>query len=168
MSNDQTLLHPEFHRQAARVSQIAWGASAGKPLPPSLAGWCESVGTASAARNLLESDAWEAWSSGLQGSLTEYLDRVHHRRYQDWRRISASAKELLAVHEPEIAAGLAAAELSGTTPLDAVRWDVVVALVCAGFADCDPPDDTLTLLDIYEAGHLPVGWNPTLKRVLVY
>lgn len=168
MSPGPIFIHPEFDRTAERLTGFAWGASAGKPLPPTLAEVGRSVDSAEEARALLESDAWEAWSIGLHGTLTEYLDRVHHRRYQDWRRISGRAKEVLAQLEPAVVAGLNTAGLSGQMPLDTVRWDVVGALVCAGFMDCKPPTDVLKLLDVYEAGHLPVGWDADTQHVLVY
>jgi len=41
-------------------------------------------------------------------------------------------------------------------------------LVCAGFTDCKPPTEVLKLLDVYEAGHLPLGWDAEAQRVLVY
>lgn len=168
MSPDPIVVHPEFDRTAERLSGFAWGASAGQPLPAALAPAGQAVGSAIEARALLESDAWEAWSLKLHGALTEYLDRVHHRRYQDWRQISGKAKTVLTRLEPAIADGLNECGMPGNVPLDTVRWDVVAALVCAGFMDCSPPTDVLKLLDVYEAGHLPVGWNAERQRLLIY
>ena len=168
MNRETTFFHPEFDRVAERLNGFAWGAAAGQPAQPSLTSWCRSVASADEARRLLESDAWEAWSSETHGTLADHLDRRCHQRYQDWRRISGKAKELLARHEPAIAQGLKSAGLDGEIPLDTVRWDVVAALVCAGFMDCGPPTDTLKLLDVYEAGHLPVGWDGAQARVLVF
>lgn len=168
MSPDPVFIHPEFDRTVDRLTGLSWGAFAGNPLPPALAEVGKPVGSADQARTLLESDAWEAWSMELHGTLTEYLDRIHHRRYQDWNMLVRRAKEILVQHEPAIATGLNKAGLSGQIPLDTVRWDVVAALVCAGFMDCKPPTDALKLLDVYEAGHLPVGWDAEAQRVLVY
>lgn len=137
-------------------------------MSDSLAGWCCAVGSADQALSLLESDEWETWSLDLQGKLTEFLDRTYRQRYQDWNRIVERAKETVVPHEPAIAQGLRAAQLVGTVPLNTARWDVMGALVCAGFMDCKPPTDVLNLLDIYEAGHVPVGWDVERKRVLVY
>lgn len=161
-------IHPEFDRTAERLSGFAWDASAGQPLPAALALAGQAVGSAIEARALLESDAWEAWSLELHGALTEYLDRVHHRRYQAWRQVSSKAKAILARLEPAIVAGLSACGMTGNVPLDTVRRDVAAALVCAGFRDCRLPTDVLKVLDVYEAGYLPARWLAERRRLLIY
>lgn len=96
------------------------------------------------------------------------VEALRRAGYQYWNMLVRRAKEILLGHEPAIATGLNAAGLSGQVPLDTVRWDVVAALVCAGFMDYKPPTDVLKLLDVYEAGHLPVGWDTETQRVRVY
>ena len=91
------------------------------------------------------------------------------------------AKEVLAPHEDEMREGLAAVGLSASRALDIVKWDIVGALTCAAYQDCRVPSDELRLLDIYEAGHvpvglldvyeaghLPVGQDAARKRVLIF
>jgi hypothetical protein len=168
MSPSIVHVDPEFDHTTRRLVAITWFASCGKPLPDSLADWCSVVSSAQQAMELLESDSWEAWSLGLQNELTGFLDRAHRARYVDWNRIAQRAKAVLLPLEPAIARGLNSAGLVGAVALDTVRWDVVGALTCAGFMDCKPPAGSLKLIDVYEAGHMPVGWSADDKRVLVY
>ena len=70
--------------------------------------------------------------------------------------------------EPAIVDGLNAAGLVGASPLNTVRWDVVGGLICAGFMDYRPPTALWKLLEVYEAGHMPVGWSDAGEHLLVY
>lgn len=160
------LLPPEWFRTIDRVASIPWAGHVGRPLPAALASWCEPVATVEEAPARMGSDEWEAWSLGIQNALTLYLDDRHHRRYQDWNRIAREAKALLALHEPAIRNGLAAVGLSDEVAFDTVRWDIVGALICAAYRDCRVPTDALRLIDVYEAGNLPVGFDG--HRVLVF
>ena len=164
----QPLLDPEFDRVVARLPSIRWASHAGHPLPPDLASRCSPVGTAADALASLESDDWEAWSAERQNTVTAFLRRQNPRRFADWNPIAQRAKELLASHLPAIAAGLAAVGLSEKVAVDTVEWDLIAALTTAAFLDCKPPVGELRLLEVYEAGHLPVGWDATHKRVLVF
>jgi hypothetical protein len=51
-----------------------------------------------------------------------------------------------------------------------VRWDLVSALMEAAYADCRPPIFFTHLIPVYEAGHLPVGWDPDSRggTLLIY
>ena len=162
------VLAPAWHTTAARLPAIPWLSHAGRPLPAALASWCDPVATAAEALDLIRGDAWENWSLDRSNDVTSYLHDRHRSRYLDWNRIVDEAKALLAPHEPAIRAGLAAVGLPDQVAFDTVRWDVVGALMCAAYLDCRVPTDTLRLLDIYEAGHLPVGWEEARRRVLVF
>lgn len=161
-------IHPEFDHVAQRLAGIRWAAACGQSLPESLTPFCRSVGSFTAARDLMGSEAWESWSSERDGNLSEYLDDRHHRRYQDWSGVVQHAKKVMSPHESAIIMGLRAVGLTGDLPLEVVRWALVGALTCAGFMDCKPPTDALQLLSVYEAGHLPVGWDAQTQHVLVY
>jgi hypothetical protein len=161
-------LPPQWLHTADRLTSIPWGRHVGEPLPSALAEWCTPVARLAEASALLGGDAWEEWSLGNHNALTLHLHDKHRRRYQDWNRIARDAKDLLVLHEPAIRAGLAAAGLSDPVAFDTVRWDVVGALLCAAYLDCRVPMDTLRLLDVYEAGHLPVGCDAKRGRVLVF
>lgn len=75
---------------------------------------------------------------------------------------------MLTACEPAIVAALDRSGLTSNVALDAVCWDVVGALVCSAYLDRKPPTGMLRLLDVYEAGHFPVGWNAEKRCVLVY
>jgi hypothetical protein len=162
------VLAPAWFTTAARLPAIPWAAQAGRPLPSALASWCEPVATPTEAVELIRGDAWEEWSLGNHNAVTLYLHDKHHRRYQDWNRIAHEAKALLMPQESAIRAGLAAVGLPDQVAFDTVQWDVVGALMCAAYLDCRVPTDELRLLDVYEAGHLPVGWETGRRRVLVF
>ena len=137
-------------------------------MPPDLALWCSPVATAGDALTCLESDDWEAWSLDRQGTVTAFLSRQNPRRFADWNPIARRAKELLASHLPAIATGLATIGLPDKVAVDTVEWDLIAALTTAALLDCKPPLAELRLLEVYEAGHVPVGWDAAQKRVLVF
>jgi hypothetical protein len=160
------LIAPECQETVARFAHVPWVSSTGQPLPEFLANFCAPVSSLDEARAMLGSPGWEEWSLSNHNTLTQYLDDRHHQRYQDWRAISGQAKEIYGRRETAINQGLADAGFTHEVHRDAVRWDVVAALVCAGFADCRPPQEVLRLLDVYTAGHVPIGFDG--HRVLVY
>jgi hypothetical protein len=161
-------IDPAFDQAVARLATCPWGRATGQAIPPALANWCAPVASADEALALLSSDAWEAWSSDRGGELSTYLHRYYRQRFLDWNAIALRAKSALAHHEPAIRAGLNTAGLTAPVALDTVKWDVVAALTCAAFMDCKPPVERLRLLNIYEAGHLPVGYDSVTNKVLVF
>lgn len=157
MLDSRALIAPQFEETAARLSDLRWAASVGQALPQALTAFCAPIASLNEARAMLGSPEWEEWSLSNHNALTQYLDDRHHQRYQDWRAISGPVKDIYGQWEPAITQGLADAGLTDEVYRDAVRWDVAAALVCAGFADCRPPQDVVRLLDVYTAGHIPVG-----------
>jgi hypothetical protein len=161
-------LDPAFGRTAARLASVPWAANVGLPLSTSLSEWCTPVTAAAKALELLNSQDWETWSANRQGALTSFLSMNHRQRFLDWNPIARRAKESLEPHIAAITDGLQAAGMPEKVALDTVEWDIIAALTCAAFLDCRPPTDELRLLDVYEAGHLPVGWDDARGRVLVF
>jgi hypothetical protein len=47
-----------------------------------------------------------------------------------------------------------------------VRWNAANALMEAAFANCRPPRFYASLLDVYRAGHLPLGPDATGQLVV--
>lgn len=169
MSRSQVIvIPPTFSRTAERVRRIDWGKSAGLPLSPAIAGFCTPVESPRHALALLRDDEWETWSLELQSALMMHLNKIHHPLRHSWNLFAAQAKQMLTACEPAIVAALDRSGLTSNVALDAVCWDVVGALVCSAYLDRKPPTDMLRLLDVYEAGHFPVGWNAEKRRVLVY
>lgn len=158
----------EFDRVSMRLPAIPWAKSVGRLLSDSLVTWCRPVVSVDEAIAAMKSENWEAWSADRGAALSIYLHDRHRQRFLDWNAIAKRATDVVATHEAPITAGLQSAGLSDRIALDTVKWDLVAALTCAGFMDCRPPTEQLKLLDIYEAGHLPVGWDAERKCVLVY
>jgi hypothetical protein len=166
--NQQPIIDPAFDRAAERLPTISWLSSAGLPLPPSLCEWCKQVTSAGEAVALLDGDAWDEWSGNRDNALGDALSQRHPKRYQEWNLIVRRAKEVLSPHEKAIRSGLDRAGLAASRAIDVVTWDVVGALTCAAYQDCRIPADELRLLDIYQAGHVPVGFDTERQRVLVF
>ena len=166
--NQRLIIDPAFDRTAERLPAIAWLSSAGQPLPPSLSEWCEQVMSEGEAVALLDGDAWEEWSGDRDNAVGAALSERHPKRYQEWNLIVRRAKEVLSPHEEAIRSGLDRAGLAASRAIDVVKWDVVGALTCAAYQDCRIPSDELRLLDIYQAGHVPVGFDSERQRVLVF
>lgn len=162
------ILDPKFDQVTARLPLIRWAASSGQALSPAIASWCAPIADTADALRLLNSDDWEVWSADRQQALSSYLSLHHKQRFLDWNPVARRAKEVVDSHKQAITLGLITADLNERIVADTVEWDLIAALTCAAFLDCRPPIDELRLLDVYEAGHLPIGWNSESRRVLVY
>lgn len=166
--NQRPIIDPAFDGAAERLPTISWLSSAGLPLPPSLSEWCKQVTSVGEAVALLDGGAWEEWSGDRDNTLGAALSQRHPKRYQEWNLIVRRAKEVLSPHDKAIRSGLDRAGFSRPRAIDVVKWDIVGARTCAAYQDCRIPSDELRLLDIYQAGHVPMGFDTERQRVLVF
>jgi len=152
---------PQFSALCDRLRIVPWFCSVGRSDDLQLSFPYTFVGSARAAKGVIEHPEWEGWTLERGNDLTSFLHAQYRNRYAgQWNRIVRIAKAfLLEGVEPRLLPALASALPGATVAVDAVRWDLVSALMEAAYADCRPPQFFTHLVAVYEAGHLPVGWD---------
>lgn len=155
------VIAPEFAALVARLRAVPWFSRVGRPDDlPSLPLPCRIIDNAPEAREAIEQPDWEDWTLERRNDLTSFLHARFRTRYDDWNRIAKPAGRFIDGDlVPRLSPTLARALPDTTVALDAVRWDLSGALMEAAYADCRPPRFFTHLVAIYEAGHLPVGWD---------
>lgn len=150
-----------------RMKTIQWFSNCGKqPQTPPMSfpvKWCESL---SSALSLVQSDKWSDAKTEAQGDLTGYLAKNHCDAYGGhWNRLAkASRKKIQDEIMPIVGIALSticvADSLEQVLLLDLNR----IALQAAykrRFRNV--PDFFEKLLDVYENGFLPCGWEGALR-----
>ncbi len=152
---------PQFVQLCDRLRIVPWFSSVGGLAALTLPFPYRLVGSASAAKEAIEQPEWEGWTLDRGNDATSYLHARYRNRYAgQWNKIVRIAKAfLLEGVEPRLLPALASALPSSTIAVNLVRWDLVSALMEAAYADCRPPQFFTHVVAVYEAGHLPVGWD---------
>jgi hypothetical protein len=144
----------------ARLKKVAWFSRCGEPGEFRLSVPCETVKSWSQVNKVLKSRSREnAWLDA-QNQLTSFLSEHHRERYQKWNglidKINVTLKSLRKKDwEP----------VQKTHDLDmkfiySLEWSICGAFMENEYLDCGHKVFFfLELLTLYEAGHLPCGWN---------
>ena len=166
------MIAPQFSRLKERLRSVEWFSNVGKSKVFELPFPYRIVRDALAANEIIKQPEWEEWTLERANEVTSFLHSRFRTRYAgQWNRIVRIARSfVLDELEPRFLAALAAAMPSSEVALHAVRWDVLHALMEAAYADCHPPQFFTPLVAVYEAGHLPVGWDASsgTGTLLVY
>ncbi|MFN9640675.1 MAG: hypothetical protein ACK56W_11725 [Pirellula sp.] len=112
---------------------------------------------------------WETVVTESSNDLTAYLHKKDKSAYQDWNRIVEETK--LQLRDPW--ARMRERVLMLLLPIDVaycVEWDTLHAFAEAHYQYLDPPIFFGKLLEIYELGHFPCGWEGIRPegRLIVY
>ncbi len=162
---------PQFVQLCEQLRKVQWLSRVGTPssfvLPFSYR-FVKDAGVATAA---IEQPDWENWTLERGNDTTSFLSKRFPSRDASWNVIVKKAKEFMQSElEPRLLPALSSALPGSKVAVDAVRWDLVSALMEAAYADCRPPLFFTHLVMVYEAGHLPVGWDVRIDpgTLLVY
>ncbi|MCB1636258.1 MAG: hypothetical protein KDI51_16850 [Xanthomonadales bacterium] len=152
---------PQFAQLCDRLRVVPWFSTAGRSIGLTLPFPCRPVGGAAAAKEAIEQPEWEYWTLERRNDLTSFLrDRFRNRYAGQWNKIADKAVHFLGTEvEPRVLPAIADAMPDSVVAVDAIRWDLAGALMEAAYADCRPPQFFTHLVTVYEAGHLPVGWD---------
>lgn len=152
---------PQFAQLCDRLRAVSWFSHVGHPTALELPFSFRFVGDASAAKEAIEQPGWEDWTLERGNDTTSFLHARFRDRYSgQWNKIVRIAKAVLSDEiEPRLLPALERVLPGSTVAIDAARWDLVSALTEAAYADCRPPQFFTHLVAVYEAGHLPVGWD---------
>lgn len=135
----------------ARLLGIDWFANIGKPA--TLAGVRQvrhgELGSS------LTSDAWEATTLEARNAITARLARLHPSRYQAWNELAGQAKTALRPIWQKLPVALA-----DDAALADLQWILHAYLMEAAYREAlVPPLFFDSLIQVYEAGHIPCGWD---------
>ncbi|KAB0546974.1 hypothetical protein F7R01_19035 [Pseudomonas argentinensis] len=134
-----------------RLLRIDWFANIGKPA--SLAGVRQidhgELGSS------LTSDAWEATTLEARNAITARLARLHPSRYQAWNDLAGQAKTALRPIWQKLPVALA-----DDAALADLQWILHAYLMEAAYSrQLAAPLFFASLVRVYEAGHVPCGWD---------
>ena len=157
---------------AHRLSQVRWFSSIGQgpsslDVTPPLA-WLSSWDEALKASERRE---WEDATLEAQNQLTLWLHLNAHADYQSWNERALRIKaELLPRLSPAWAPHEAKRPWSQSFK-DSLEWNIIGAAVENEYLETGHPAVFfLELLTVYEAGHVPCGWDGRWPdgRLLIY
>jgi hypothetical protein len=140
----------------SEISQIGWLNNCGNK-PPRLSFSARQVGNWAAVKKAF-SDGWLERTEDAQGYLTEYLSVRHPASYQGvWNKLVREARQTveMAVNARATQVGLESG--LGDELKNAIKWDVLNAVMEVSYRSLNPPDFFARLLEIYRNGHLPCG-----------
>jgi hypothetical protein len=157
----------EFLLLRDELTRLPWLSRAGEAEPFALTLPCRFATGPVEATNLASGPSWEDWALEQRNELTGFLARKAPARDAEWNPI---AKDVRAFVEgsivPLVESRCAAVLPDAPDALAIVKWDAANALMEAAFADCRPPRFYAALLDVYRAGHLPLGPDATGQLVV--
>ena len=143
------------------LHQIAWFARCGQELPEGLPFDATRVATLKKAARQWGSNQWEDATLEARNLLTSFLFSHARDDYQKWNEITRQAKA-------EIAQPLAEKywqpfmQLHGLEAsfLHSVQWDILALCMEHAYRQQRGlPQFFHELLKVYEAGHMPCGWE---------
>lgn len=134
-----------------RLLGIDWFANIGSPMTLADARQIERNELHAA----LTSDTWEATTLEARNSITARLARLHHQRYQAWNELAVRAKAML---QP-VWEKLPIAHDDDALLAD-LQWNLHAYLMEAAYRrQLVQPLFFDSLIQVYEAGHIPCGWD---------
>ncbi|MDO7907607.1 hypothetical protein Q5741_14450 [Paenibacillus sp. JX-17] len=143
-----------------RVRQIPWLACCGEPMEGQALSGIQQVQSRDEARRWYESAAWEEVTLEARNTLTSFLHKRYVSQYNEWNTL---AKEVKAFMDQEVESKIRQASETyqlGPVWLDGVRWDVLNVIMELSYASLrHTPVFFARLLEVYEMGHLPCGWQ---------
>jgi hypothetical protein len=115
--------------------------------------------SAAEARESLASPEWEGVTADAAGRLTSWLHDRCMEEFRRWNQLVEEAKGVMEVGVLPGARAFAVTSNIGDLLVDCVAWDVLHGIMELTYAQCGPPTFFDHLLHVYEAGHLPCGWE---------
>ncbi|MDD1506181.1 hypothetical protein [Pseudomonas sp. CNPSo 3701] len=134
-----------------RLLGIDWFANIGKPS--SLPG-VRQIGQGELGSSLA-GDAWEATTLEARNAITGRLARLHPGQYQAWNELAGQAKTALQPLWQKLPV-----DLADNAVLADLQWILHAYLMEAAYREAlVPPLFFDSLIQVYEAGHIPCGWD---------
>ncbi len=154
-----------------RIKSINWFSNCGNETLLNTDFKIRSIVSWREAKKHYTNNAWEEKTLEERNKLTSFLSNNYRNEYSNWNNIVKEAKIFI---EEEIVPKIKMVEEKyelGETFLDCIKWDILGAIMENEFKKCKGvPFFSLKLLDIYEAGNFPCGWDGTVTEgmLIVY
>jgi hypothetical protein len=141
------------------LQRIAWFSRCGKPVEQDFGLSMRCASDWSTAAEYFSSPHWEDTTLRARNALTRHLSDKAGGAYQQWNEMTVHAREWLKEKAMPL---VSAYRLQHNLPpvfCDCVRWDLLSTIMEATYKKWNPPRFFGTLLEVYEAGHFPCGWE---------
>ncbi|WP_340399400.1 hypothetical protein [Paenibacillus sp. FSL H8-0079] len=144
-----------------RIDSIHWFTNCGTPIAQGsikqsivlIDGWVQ-------AEKWYSATSWEHTTLEARNTLTEFLHRKYPNQDAEWNKKVEDAKGYI---DSSLSAKLHSYKDQYQLDhifVDCVKWDVLHAIMEFAYTDCKRlPHFFLDLLQIYENGHFPCGWE---------
>ena len=148
-----------------RLQAVVWFQTCGNTATPSTTFGCRWVLDRADALQLFVSDAWLDARTRAQGDLTGYLAKYYYAAYGGhWNALAKQSRALLGeAVEPRILAAISSLGLARDV-VPSVLTDLNRAILEISYRQlfARAPVFFEHLLEVYEAGRLPCGWEGDL------
>ena len=157
MKLDQEVLE-RISELIERIESIKWFTSCGEQVGDS-AFRLKYVNSWDEAKKYYSSIEWENTQLEAQNELTVFLHRTQKDKYQDWNEIVREAKKYIEGPFIEKMRNEKTRFNLDEDFINNVKWDILAAIMEHVYLEYRGSVFYLHLLEIYESGHLPCGWN---------
>ncbi len=145
-------------QELARLSNFPWLQQCGQE-PPEFGFKVSVVATWSEAEASFSTPSWEDTTLEAHNDIMSRLRAVGADDATVWNTNAGRFREWIASNvQPRVEAVRQQESLSSCL-IDCVGWDVLHGMMEMFFSKHRPPVFFRELLKVYEAGHLPVGWE---------
>lgn len=148
-----------------RIKSIEWCSNCGNIANIQLSYENKYVSLWSEAKKYYNQATWEDKTLKAQNELTSFLFNKYRNEYLKWNSVVKEAKKFI---EEEVVPKIKKIEEDndlGTVFIDCVKWDILGAIMEYEYRKCNGrPTFFLNLLEIYESGNFPCGWDNSTKN----
>jgi hypothetical protein len=148
-----------------RIKFIEWCSNCGSIANIQLSYENKYVSSWSEAKKYYKQTSWEDKTLEAQNELTSFLFNKYRNEYSKWNSLVKEAKKFI---EEEVVPKIKKIEEDNdldTFFIDCVKWDILGAIMENEYKKCNGgPTFFLNLLEIYEVGNFPCGWDNSKKN----
>ena len=139
------------------LKSVKWFSKCESPLEANI-GQISQMNSWKEAEASCGDSSWINKTEDAQGQLTEYLSSKHPRDYQGvWNKLVQEATKHMNETVVPVIENFALEKGLGNDFVEAVKWDVLHAIMEESYASKNPPNFFRDLLEIYKSGHFPCG-----------
>ncbi len=143
-----------------RIKSIDWFCNCGNVPDIHLSYEIKYIDSWKEAKKYYSQVAWEDKTLQEHNNLTTFLFTKYRDEYSEWNNITSEAKKNI---EDEIVMKIKKIKTENGLDdifVDCVKWDILGAIMENKYQICNGiPIFFMKLLEIYEAGNFPCGWD---------
>lgn len=143
-----------------RIKSIEWCSNCGNIANIRLSYENKYVSSWSEAKKYYNQTTWEDKTLEAQNELTSFLFNKYRNEYSKWNSVVKEAKKFIEEEVVPKIKKIGEDNYLDTVFIDCVKWDILGAIMENEYKKCNGrPTFFLKLLEIYEAGNFPCGWD---------